>query len=172
MHHLHHLRCGQPRRATSRRRASAPALFLVLAACHTQRTVTPTNVPQGMASSPVQLHMGRPVAVTGMVAPPWRRAEPPRPVHEPAATRIVGRVRWSSADSLEIAPRDIYGERGWQSVEGLPPIRLAWADVARAEQKKLSPGRTAGAIVASTLFVVVAAVVVAFIIVDPYSPSS
>lgn len=162
MHHRHHAR---PRRAT-------PALLLLLAACHTQRTVSPTNVPQGTVASPIQLHMGRPVAVTGMVAPPWRRAEPPRPVHEPAATRIVGRVRWSNADSLEIAPRDIYGERGWQSVEGLPPIRLAWTDVARAEQKKLSPGRTAGAIVASTLFVVVAAVVVAFIIVDPYSPSS
>jgi hypothetical protein len=140
--------------------------------CYAQRTVAPAAVPQGMTASPVQLHLRQPVSVTGMVTQPWRKAEPPRPVHEPAATRIDGRVQWSSADSLAIAPEDIHGQRGHQPVAGMAPVRLAWSDVARVEQRKLSPGRTVGAAVGSTLLVIVAAIVVVAILIDPYSPSS
>lgn len=161
-----------PVRRVVRLRWLAVAGALLLPGCYAQRNVAPAAVPQGMAASPVQLHLRQPVSVTGMVTQPWRTAAPPRPVHEPAATRIDGRVRWSSADSLAIEPQDLYGQRGRQPVAGMPPIRLAWSDVARVQQRKLSPGRTVGAAVGSTLFVVVAAIVVAVIIIDPYAPSS
>lgn len=155
------------------RRLAAPALLLpLLAGCYVQRTVAPAAVPQGMAARPVELHLRQPISVTGLVTQPWRKAEPPRPFHDPAATRIDGRVRWASADSLAVEPVDVYGQKGRQVVAGMPPIRLAWSDVARVEQRKLSPGRTAGAAVGSTLLVIVAAIVVAVIIIDPYSPSS
>lgn len=155
-----------PRRTSPHLHLVAAAAALLLGGCYTQHHFfEPAMVPQGAEARPVQLVLNRPVSVTGTITDSRRPAEPPHAVHVPAATRIVGRVRWSSADSIEVEPRDAYDGRSWQSVAGVPPIRLAWRDLARAEERQLSPGRTLLAVVVSTLVVAAACAAVGYAIV-------
>ena len=157
--HELHAASAQPRARRCRLVATLVAT-IALGGCYNQRHFfEPAALPQGAGARPVQLYLSRAVSVTGQVTDT---------AHPPATTRISGLITWTSADSIEIEPRDVHGERGWLSVAGAPPIRLAWRDLVRVEQKALSRGRTGVAAVVSTVVLAIVGAFLLLAISDPY----